>query len=184
MVIELMIAYFPVAIAVAFIDIIAKTQAKYLSRRLGNGLGFLLAWFVTSAICFTLGMGAFRGLAWLMEAKDFGPFEALGRSLTTFVSIVAPPVWLNFQRDVAFVRRGSWRLPAPVLQIMGIASAAAIVALTLNLALGSTAFDDIDWLTQVPMYFSAILIGAYVLGHYLGLVPDATPAPKKQEVNP
>lgn len=184
MVIELMISYFPVAIAALFIDIISATLARRLSQRLGNGLGFLIAWFATSAICFTLGKAAFRGLVWLMEADDFGPFETLSVSLTVFVAVTAPPVWLSFQRDVVFVRRGSWRLPAPVLQILGIASVAAIVALSLDLIFGSTAFDDVDWLTTVPMYFSAALIGAYALGHYLGLVPDATPAPRKQEVKP
>lgn len=184
MVIELMISYFPVAIAVVFMDIIASTQARHLSRRLGNGPGFLIAWLVTAAICFALAMGAFRALVWLMEADDFGPFEELSRSLTILVVVMAPPVWLSFQRDVVFVRRGSWRLPVPVLQILGVASVAAIAALTLNLIFGSTPIDEVDWMTEVPLYFSAVLIGGYVLGHYLGLVPDALPAPKKQEVIP
>lgn len=184
MVIELMISYFPVAIAVAFIDIIASTQARHLSRRLGNGAGFLVAWVVTSAICFALATGAFRGLVWLMEAENFGPFEALSRSLTILVVVMAPPVWLSFQRDVVFVRRGSWRLRAPLLQILGAASGAAIVWLTLDLIFGSTPIDEVDWMTEVPLYFSAVLIAGYVLGHYLGLVPDALPAPNKKEVQP
>ena len=168
MVIVLLISYFPVAISAAFIDVLSSAPARWLAPRLGNGLAFLTAWLATSVYCFALGMGAFFALVALMGEDDFGPYEHLSYSLTALVSILAPAVWLLYQRDVVFVRMASWRLAPRARQIFGLLSLAALVLLTLNLLTDYDSLDDVDWLRQFPLFVSAIGIGLYVLSHDQG----------------
>ncbi len=161
-------------------DVLAGLLAPRLARRLGNGMAFLITWFMTGVISFAIGVGAVAALDAAMEGEArLHVLIRAGFMGSAALCIVVPPLWLLARSDRLFVKGGGWHLTARQRRILGLLAVGAGLIIVYDLFAHGELLPGENLLIEYLLLLTAIVLALYAWAAPPAPAPT-TPAPTDQ----